>query len=414
MTFLVIGKQCGCLVAKCESSTANGLPNLLYLGDVPVESSYHGSALLYRLLQRFPVDRLRVMENMNRSLPERRLAGVTYCAITTRTKRLLTTRLHRWASSFLSRSAPWRWRGIVKLLGDFKPQAVLTVAHGFSWMTAAQFARRSGLPLHFIVHDDWPGMVAGTRQLRAWVDRQFQKCYRNATSRLCVSPYMVDEYNRRYGVGGTVLYPSRAADANVFETPPERLRHQSPGLTAVFAGTINSSGDVRALQLLAGCLAEIQGRLLIFGPLTREQAAVNGLNRENIELRGLVTSSDLIRHCRDEADILFVPMSFLPENRANMEINFPSKLTDYTAIGLPLLINGPDNSSAVRWARENPGVAVVVTEESSETLGRALLKLQDPIRRVALADAAIRCGHEFFDNDRANAVFREALQTPRG
>ena len=39
------------------------LPRLLYLGDVPVEASYHGSALIYRLLQHYPVDRLMIIES---------------------------------------------------------------------------------------------------------------------------------------------------------------------------------------------------------------------------------------------------------------------------------------------------------------------------------------------------------------
>ena len=55
------------------------LPRLLYIGDVPVESSYHGSALLFRLLQGWPSERLRVIEaNLLRSLPERRLPGIQY------------------------------------------------------------------------------------------------------------------------------------------------------------------------------------------------------------------------------------------------------------------------------------------------------------------------------------------------
>ena len=35
------------------------LPDLGYVADVPVEASYHGSALVYRLLQRYPKEKLR-------------------------------------------------------------------------------------------------------------------------------------------------------------------------------------------------------------------------------------------------------------------------------------------------------------------------------------------------------------------
>ena len=44
------------------------LPRLLYVGDVPVEASYHGSALLHRLLVNYPPDRLSVIETAMPSL----------------------------------------------------------------------------------------------------------------------------------------------------------------------------------------------------------------------------------------------------------------------------------------------------------------------------------------------------------
>src|SRR5207253_10669972 len=37
-------------------------PRLVYIGDVPVESTYHGSLLLHRLLQIYPPDKLGVVE----------------------------------------------------------------------------------------------------------------------------------------------------------------------------------------------------------------------------------------------------------------------------------------------------------------------------------------------------------------
>ena len=61
-----------------DAAVEAALPRLAYIGDVPVESSYHGSALLYRLLQRYPPDRLSVIENRNSSRADRRLPGVRY------------------------------------------------------------------------------------------------------------------------------------------------------------------------------------------------------------------------------------------------------------------------------------------------------------------------------------------------
>src|SRR4051812_48302616 len=45
------------------------LPRLLYVGDVPVEASYHGSALLHRLLSDYPHEKLTVIETATKSEP---------------------------------------------------------------------------------------------------------------------------------------------------------------------------------------------------------------------------------------------------------------------------------------------------------------------------------------------------------
>ena len=75
-----------------------------------------------------------------------------------------------------------------------------------------------------------------------------------------------------------------------------------------------------------------------------------GLDLPNIRLGGLLKSDELLRRLRADADVLFVPMSFAADDHDNMRMGFPSKLTDYTAVGLPLLIAGPADCSAVRWA----------------------------------------------------------------
>src|SRR5579872_4925966 len=88
-------------------------PRLLYVGDVPVESSYHGSALLYRLLQDYPADRLLVVEAQPfESLPERRLPDVAYRQLETRGHRWLNTRLSRWAGTWFTLSSPARSKRI--------------------------------------------------------------------------------------------------------------------------------------------------------------------------------------------------------------------------------------------------------------------------------------------------------------
>jgi len=376
-----------------------------------VESSYHGSTLLYRLLQSYPADRLMIVEgNLFPARTDRRLPRVAHHALHVGHSRLLNTRFHDWYSRWLLMGAGARAAQVRTLIGGFSPDAVLTVGHGYSWVTAARVAKDAGVPLYLILHDDWPRIVAPS--LRPSVDRAFGDIYRQASARFCTSPFMKDDYARRYGVAGTVLLPYRGVDAPVFPGIAERLSGPSRSPVIGFAGTINSPGYAQLLRSVAERIETHHGQLLIFGPIEPAQAAAWGLALPNIRLGGLLQNDELALRLRAEADMLFVPMSFAPEDHDNMRMGFPSKLTDYTAVGLPLLIVGPPDCSAVRWASEYPGVAEVVTSTDPGALGLAIDRLAgDAVHRVALAQTAQRVGGAMFSAAAADAIFQAALQS---
>ena len=382
--------------------------NLLYVGDVPVEASYHGSALLHRLLSGHPHDKLTIIETAIQSEPKRRLPNVNYIAHPIGKQRWLNTRFHPYAVAWFSHAGMRIGPKIAHSLNGFRVEGVLTVAHGFGWLAAARFADERKIPLHLMVHDDWPRVADVAPAFRNWLDSRFGDVYRQAQSRLCVSPAMSKFYEERYGKPAQVIYPSRAADCPKFEDPPERLSRNDKPFTIAFAGTINSNGYIRALLALENALKPVGGRLLIFGPLTLDAAREAGFDDQHTEVCGLLSWSELMSRLRDEADALFVPMSFDACDRSNMEMAFPSKLADCTATGLPLLIYGPSYCSAVVWGRENQGVAEVVEAESD--LGEAIERLaNDPTHRVSLGRRALDLGREYFIHHRVQEVFNRAL-----
>ena len=380
------------------------LARLLYVGDVPVESTYHGSALLHRLLENYSPDKLTILETGTPSQPQRRIPGAKYLSNPLDQSRWLKTRFHPYAVVWFSY---WGSKNSIRI-DEVEFDSILTVAHGFGWLAAASLARKRNAPLHLIVHDDWPRAAHVPPAFRGWFERRFASVYKQAQSRLCVSPAMEQTYRERYGESGDVLYPMRAASAPDLDAPSARLAQNDHQFTVAFAGTINSPGYIRALIALHDALKPSGGRLLIFGPLTREEARANGLHLPNVDICGLLTSPELMQRLRDEVDVLFVPMSFDAADRSNMEMSFPSKLTDYTAVGLPLLIYGPEYCSAVRWAKENDGVAEVA--ETENRLGDAVHRLaNDAARRVQLGTQALHVGRRYFAHETVQAVFNRAL-----
>ncbi|BCL35199.1 glycosyltransferase [Nostoc sp. MS1] len=387
------------------------IPRLIYIGDVPVESTVAGSALLYRLLQEYPGNILCIVEgNIAKSQKPNRLKNVIYKTIFVGYNRALNSRFTYVYTSYLLLTAKWRSHQLDNLIKSFQPEAILTVAHGLSWITAAELAKKHDLPLHLIIHDEWTSFIPVLPQLKNLVKQIFGSIYKQAKSRLCVSPYMMKYYEQQYGVKGSVLYPLRARDVSIFEQPPDKLSQVYSSLVFAYAGSVHTRAYANSLISLASVLELTGDRLLIYSSLTPESIERIGLNKPNIIVHSLIPSQRLIHKLREDADILFVPMSFEQEDRPNMEMSFPSKLTDYTVIGLPLLIWGPHYCSAVRWAKENPGVAEVVENQDIGTLTNSVKKLSESSEyRFNLAVNALVKGVDYFSYTKVVQSFYQAI-----
>jgi glycosyltransferase involved in cell wall biosynthesis len=384
------------------------MPKLLYVSDVPVEASQHGSALLFRAFETYQADRLRIVETGLPSEPARRLPGVAYASMPIGRRRWLDTRLHGVYSAWLTWRAARRADRVMSSLSGFDVEAVVTVGHGFGWLTAAEVARRLRVPLHVIVHDDWPRASAVIEAFRPWLDRMFGRVYRGAASRLCVSPFMAEAYQRRYGVAASLMYPSRSKDCPVFDAKPPR--QIGDGEMVIGYGGSSSGQVVESLKALVRALPGTRTRLAVFGGFDEDAKRQLLAESEAISFHGFVPFDRMIRELREIADVLFVPMSFDTAQRDNVTISFPSKLTDYTATGLPLLIHGPAYSSAVRWARAENGIAEIVDELQGAPLGAAIRRLrEEPSRRFLLAGNAVAAGQRFFDPSVARDALSAAL-----
>lgn len=382
----------------CFSSS---LPRILYIGQVPIEAGLHGSVLLYRLLYEYPPERLMIVEG-RKSIGFERLHGVRYETI--RKMRFVPSRWPQlWTLVQVIRSRLVAAH-ITALTRAFCPQAVLTVTDGCEWITALRVAKNLSLPIHLISHDDWEATLPLPSFLRGWVRNKFRSAYRDAASRLCVSPYMAKHYEQQYGACGTVLLPSRAKDIVSLDGPP--AIRPSTVFTIGYAGSIHAEG-LPALHDIMDVLESIGGRLLIFSQITASNAKAFGLLAPHVTLEPTMASAKLIHRLRRDTDALFLGLTDIG---LNSRICFPSKLVDYSATGLPIIASAPYSSALASWVRENPFVAELVNPGDSENLRRIIVELaNEPNRRCVLGSQAQKLGNAQFDYTKARDTFFAAV-----
>src|SRR5215813_363269 len=102
-------------------------PRLLYVGDVPIEASCHGSALLHRLLSHYPHDRLTIIETTRASEPQRRLPKVHYIFQPIGKARWLNTRFHPYAVVWFTHAGKRLAPRIAQSVNGTGFESVLTV-----------------------------------------------------------------------------------------------------------------------------------------------------------------------------------------------------------------------------------------------------------------------------------------------
>ena len=392
------------------------MPRLLYIADLPVAPTQAGAILMYRLLEQWPADNLMVCTPT--ALTDCPLPGVRKIQPPRAPlERLFYSRVaYEWMTTLtlfgmfqrkLRRGRPPRW--LARAIDEFSPEVVLTVSLAGAWMEADAIAAHRRIPLHVIIHDDNDFIKMWIPSLREWGQKVFGRTYRRATSRLCISRPMERAYRERFGCDGQVLLPSRGRSSVSFAAPRRGGFAQGGKLKVFYAGSIY--GKVfEELKLLAGALAAAGHRLIVYTPSNLPA----GFDPGHLEVRPPVSSADLVRQLHKEADLLLLLTSFEPELLEVLRTQFPSKLVDYTAAAVPILVVAPEQSSVAAYLQNRPMAAELLCDPVPERVLTMINSLaKDPERLVSLAHGAAQAGAEDFSYENVYAKFCEAMRMGR-
>lgn len=286
----------------------------------------------------------------------------------------------------------------------FRAELLLTVAEGGLCQNARRVARRLGLPLAVIYHDWSPDWREHPGWSRRWIERAFLSLHRASRASLCVSAPMLSALGEK--PGATVLYPLSDPASRPVPAPPGE-----PG-PAVYAGVLNGLAEPEVRALAALCLESeaARDRLRFYGPRPNWGDGLDDrLARAGAYLG--FRSIEALQPTLAAASSLLVVMPFAASARRFTLFSFPSKLVEYTRFGRPILIWGPAECSAARWAAETDA-ALVVSDPDPQAALAAITALADPASPEAerLGRAARRAHETDFAPELLQRKFESALE----
>lgn len=389
---------------------------LFFSSEIP-QTGVAGGLLLYRLVKDYGRSQLAIVGYPPR--PESRLLDCAYHAPPTPWRRLERSRFNKVHRTLRTMClVPLiSVAEVDRLLGEFRADVVVSVMQFATWYDSAmRYAQAKQLPLVTIVHDPnevFDQVYGWAQGLRNQADGRF---YRFAKKRLCISPEMEALCFRKFGVHGDVLYPNRdpALGPRALD---ENLSLKTPGwLTLGYAGTLGYGYGDQLVRLLPA-LRATSSRLVLYGKLDAPARA--RLEADDcIEIRGFVDDpAEAWSAIKRDCDAVLLPYLNPAQDlhRQLYSSHFPSKLPEYLALGMPVIVAGPPEATGVRWGCAHPDAVLTETNPDPAALARHLEHLKnDGSLRLRLAANAVAAGDKDFDPSRIRRQFFAALEEAVG
>lgn len=372
-------------------------------GALP-ETRFAGSLLLYRLLLQYPPEKLVAVGP--RPHPQSELLSCRYSYLQpAASARLNLTRLAELKRSLEALKLAGRipMSRIDVALGDFEPDVVVSVMERRDYVDAAErLCRRRRLPLVLIVHDRLESFELVYPGFRGAQIATNAATYRFASARLCVSPEMAESLSRVYGAPGTVLYPNRSEGLHPRSVSESANLKQAPQLTIGYAGSLSYGYGDRIRELMPQ-LATAGVRLRIY---SHDQGASDV---PGVDHAGGSPAAELWERVKQECDAVWLPYGHHPHNQRLYRTHFPSKLTEYMALGMPVLITGPADATGVKWGVAHSASSLALPDATAADILAATERLRtDSALRTALA-AGSQSGSRDFDPAAIRAQFTQVL-----
>ncbi len=296
---------------------------------------------------------------------------------------------------------------------EFEPEVIYTFAGSIRMMRLALAIRaccRCPVVVHFM--DDWPETLYSGHVLspilRPVLGRALQATLAASAERCTISPAMAQEYMRRYG--GRFDAFMNCAELSEATSEANCDNSVSEGRLLVMGNLDRGRADllndiVRAIQRLR------QGGSVLRLIVCTQSACrwvPEGLC-DNVEFQEPPSDDKGLQKLLAGAGALLYLDSFQKPDRKYFRYSLSAKLPAYLMSGRPIIVYGPRENAAARYAVEEAW-GLVVGSRSAQLLDQTLMTLvTQPDLRALLAANARRCAMLYHEGESHRQQFRAML-----
>jgi glycosyltransferase involved in cell wall biosynthesis len=278
-----------------------------------------------------------------------------------------------------------------------------------SWpflLAAVQAAHLARLPC-FTYHMDAPVPW----QQAFWPDRYFLRrrqgpLLQAAAGRLVISEALADDFQQRFQLSSTVI--RHGLDLRLYPPAEPSPAAANGPLRLVHTGVVEHlqyESLRRIIDAVAQC-PELQAQVILSTPNRREDLAACGLAQPHVEIVALPTPE--VRALQRSASVLLAVLPFFGQIKALDLTAFPTKLVEYMAAGVPILVHAPPESFLARHVRQYQ-YAWLVDRPDPAVLIAALKALRaDATLRRQLAQRARQTAEQLYALPRVAQAFARA------
>ena len=280
-----------------------------------------------------------------------------------------------------------------KVAGEEKCSKVLVCpTHGNFLLAAWLIHKICRKPLYVYFFDLFSSDNDG-RRFESFMRRLVERLVLRSTEcAFVMSEKLKDYYQARYLTLNIKIIRHPVDRAEYFpyhDNDNKRFNPKVGPVKIVFAGMIYEY-QIDAIQNLARAVNELDGvQFHIYTQRSKKYLEDMGVCGKNIFHSGYL-SNDEIARVQKNADILFLPMTFSHEgiNCDIVKTASPSKIPEYLAAGIPILIHAP-SYSYIAWYANKYEFGLVVDSQDIKVLKSAISELSKnfDLRKQLIANA---------------------------